>query len=347
MHKTSKRFEKINIRNGGAQLPVKNQRSLALTSVKCCICETDNAEPVGKGDDYEYRTSDEKFEAMRCNSCGLIYLNPRPSVTDFSKIYPPNYHAFDFSPKNYGIVHKIRSKIEASRFLKRCHNLPTDARILDIGCGDGFHLDLFRRFGKKTWRLEGVDLDERAVKAATNAGFNVHLGSIEEIDLPQNAYDIIFMIQTIEHVENPVAVLRTVRKLLKNGGRMVIVTDNTGSIDFDLFKSDCWGGYHFPRHWNLFNQNCISLLGLKTGFEIETVKTIVSPVNWVYSIHNFLVARHKPDLLINRFTLKSTVSLTAFTVLDFFLQKFGRGALLEATFQKPHEKNQVDNQSKS
>ncbi len=342
VQKALQRLEKINGGHADRELPVKNKGSLSLMSAKCCICGIDDGEPIGKGEDYEYQTSDEKFIAMRCTSCGLVYLNPRPSVTDFGKIYPPTYHAFDFSPKNYGIVHKIRSKIEAGRFLNRCHNLPDDARILDIGCGDGFHLDLFRRYGKKSWRLEGVDIDKRAIDAASSAGFNVHLGSIEEIDLPQNAYDVVFMIQTIEHVENPVNVLCAIRNLLKEGGRLVIVTDNTGSIDFDLFKSGYWGGYHFPRHWNLFNRNSISLLGEKTGFEIEIVKTILSPVNWVYSIHNFLVARHKSHHLINKFTLKSTLSLTVFTALDFILQKFGRGGLLEATLRKHGEENKVD-----
>ncbi|MEO8860455.1 MAG: hypothetical protein ABI358_03480 [Ginsengibacter sp.] len=68
----------------------------------------------------------------------------------------------------------------------------------------------------------------------------------------------------------------------------------------------------------------------------------MSEVNWAYSIHNFLAARHKSDHLINKFTLKSTVSLTAFTALDFILQKFGKAALLEATLRKPGEGNKVD-----
>jgi hypothetical protein len=54
----------------------------------------------------------------------------------------------------------------------------------------------------------------------------------------------------------------------------------------------------------------------------------------VYSIHNSLVGRKKSQWLIDRFTLKSTFSLFAFTVLDFVLQKFGKGALLQATLKK-------------
>ena len=132
------------------------------------------------------------------------------------------------------------------------------------------------------------------------------------------------MIQTIEHVEKPAEVLLAIYKLLRKGGRLIIVTDNTDSIDFKLFKSGHWGGYHFPRHWNLFNRKSITRLALKTGFEIKSLSTIFSPVNWVYSIHNRLVDHKKPGWLINRFTLKSTVSLSAFTLLDFVLQNLAK-----------------------
>jgi len=66
-----------------------------------------------------------------------------------------------------------------------------------------------------------------------------------------------------------------------------------------------------------------------------SLTTQVSPVNWVYSIHNGLVDWNAPGFLINRFTLKSTVSLSAFTSLDIVLQKLGKGALLRAILRKP------------
>ena len=308
---------------------------LNLQFVKCCVCESNDATLIGMGQDFEYQTSSYTFSAMRCKSCGLVYLNPRPSITEFEKIYPPSYHAIDFSKKNFGFVYSVRSRLEAGRFLRRCRHLPEDARILDVGCGDGFHLNLLRKFGRKGWKLEGVDIDKRAVAAATRSGLQVHLGTIEDIDLPCESYDLVFMIQTIEHIEKPGEVLLAIKKLLRKGGQLIIVTDNTDSIDFKLFKSSYWGGYHFPRHWNLFNGNSLTKLAKKTGFEIQDLTTIISPVNWVYSIHNVLVDQKKSNWLINRFTLKSPVSLTIFTALDFVLQKFKKGALLQATLRKP------------
>ncbi len=308
---------------------------LDLVPVQCCICESDDAEPVGTGKDFEYNSSADTFFAMKCNSCGLVYLNPRPAISEFGKIYPSNYHAFDFSEKDFGIVYKIRSRLEANRLLSFCKGLPADARILDVGCGDGFHLKLLRQYGKKSWELEGIDIDKRAIEMAEKSGLSVHHGSIESIALPQNRFDLALMIQTIEHVEKPAEVLMAVRNFLKPGGRLVIVTDNTDSLDFRFFKKSYWGGYHFPRHWNLFNRNSLKRLAEKNDFEVVHLGTQYSPVNWVYSIHNWLVAKKSSRRLINRFTLKSTISLSVFTALDIVLNKFRRGALLRAILRKP------------
>lgn len=309
-------------------------KSLKLVSVNCCVCGHDEAEKIGAGEDFEYHTSDDIFSAVKCNSCGLVYLNPRPDISEFATIYPSNYHAFDFSEEDFGIVYKIRSRLEAKRLLSWCNNLPDDARILDVGCGDGFHLNLLEKYGEKSWQLEGVDIDKRAARMAKKRGLNVHHGNIDEIDLPPDYFDLAFTVQTIEHTENPHRFLTAIKKVLKKGGKLVIVTDNTDSFDFKIFKNSHWGGYHFPRHWNLFNKHNLAKLGEKSGFRVEKITTQVSPVNWVYSFHNKFVDTKKPKWLIDQFTLKSTASLSAFTALDIVLQKFGKGGLLNATFIK-------------
>ncbi len=309
-----------------------------MVAVKCCVCDSDDAEKIGAGADFEYRTSDGSFDVMQCNSCGLVYINPRPSISEFETIYPENYHAFDFSEENFGIVHKIRSRLEAKRVLSWCKGLKDDAKILDVGCGDGFHLDLLKNYGAKTWHLDGIDIDERAVEMAKKRNLNVKHATIQDIENERgNFYDLAFTVQTIEHVEQPFEFLTSIKKVLKPNGKLVVVTDNTDSYDFKLFKKSHWGGYHFPRHWNLFNKNNLAKLGEKAGFETEKITTQVSPVNWVYSFHNRFVDTKKPQWLIDQFTLKSTVSLSAFTALDIVLQKFGKGGLLNATLIKPEE----------
>lgn len=272
---------------------------------------------------------------MRCRSCGLVFLNPRPAISEFSRIYPPDYHAFEFSEKEFGFVFSVRRKLEAKRLLSWCQNLPDAARIIDIGCGDGFHLELLRDFGKKSWTLEGVDAERRAAVEAEKKGLKVHCGLLENLDLPQESYDLAFLIMTVEHVADPVRLLRDVRAILRPGGRVVIVTDNTDSLDFKLFKNRHWGGYHFPRHWNLFNPKTMRRLAEKTGLEVKRLTTQVSPVNWVYSIRNRLTDRGAPKWLVEQFSLKTPISLGIFTIFDILNNLAGRGALLSVVFKRP------------
>jgi SAM-dependent methyltransferase len=308
---------------------------LKLVPAVCGACGSNSGREVGSGYDYEYQTSPDLFHACRCAECGTVYINPRPDITEFTRIYPPTYHSLAFSPENFSFVHRIRSRLEAARLLRYCEGAPAGARILDVGCGDGFHLRLLRDHGDPTWIVEGVDIDIRAVERAEADRIKVHLGTPETLGLPAESYDVIYALQTIEHVEEPAALMAELFRILKPSGRLVLVTDNTESIDFDLFHRSYWGGYHFPRHWNLFNPSALSRLGERTGFTSIRIETIVSPVNWVYSIHNYLVDKGAPGWLIRRFTLKSPVALGVFTLLDIVLQKFGRGALLNAFFHKP------------
>lgn len=310
-------------------------RPLATEAARCCICGTRDAEPVGVGEDFEYRTSPDSFLTVRCTHCGVVYLDPRPVRRELPRIYPDDYHAFAFSEERFGLVHSVRSRLEARRLLRALEGLPPQAAVLDVGCGDGFHLSLLQDHGPTGWRLEGVDLDPRAVAAAEARGITVHRGSIEDLALPEGSYDAALLIQTVEHVEDPAAVLRAIHRVLAPGGRLLLVTDNTGSLDFRIAKRRHWGGYHFPRHWYLFDERSLRLLATHTGFEVAALDTMVSPVNWVYSLRNALDDWGAPRGLVDRLSLESPVALAAGTVFDSLHQAAGRGALLRAVLRRP------------
>lgn len=308
---------------------------LVLESVACCVCAGTASEPVGVGEDFEYGTSPDSFLAVRCQSCSLVYLDPRPALSELDRIYPDTYHAYSFDEDHFGLAYKVRCRLEARRLLRACRGLPADARILDVGCGDGFHLQLLVDRGKPGWRLEGVDVDARAVTAARGRGLRVHEGTVENLDLAEEAYDLVLMIATIEHVADPPAVLRAVHRLLKRGRAVLVVTDNTGSLDFRLSHTRHWGGYHFPRHWNLFDNESMRKLAAATAFQVEDLRTITSPVNWTYTVRNALQDWGAPRRVVEQFSLSSPVALAAFTVFDLLHVAIGRGALLRAVLRKP------------
>lgn len=311
------------------------QRPLILESAACCLCGGTAGMPVGVGEDFEYRTSPDTFLAIRCPKCTLVYLDPRPSMSELETIYPDNYHAFNFGPDAFGVVHKVRERLEARRMLRLTAHLSNDAVILDVGCGDGFHLDIIRRHGTKRWQLIGVDTDKRAVDRARQRGLRVFHGCLEDAPIKRNSVDLALCVQTIEHVENPVELLREIGRVVRPGGGILIVTDNTSSPDFRFFKARHWGGYHFPRHWNLFNRRSIIALADLVGLKIESFQTMASPVNWTYSIRNWLDDWGASPSLVSRFTLRSPVALGVFALLDGLLRLLGRGALLRVVMRVP------------
>ena len=308
---------------------------LQLEHVVCCICGLADSDPVAVGEDFEYRTSPDSFLAVRCRNCSLVYLDPRPTAAEFARIYPDDYHAFSFDEAHYGLAYRVRSRLEARRLLRVTRTLAADAAILDVGCGDGFHLDLLRRHGEPGWSLQGVDLDERAVEAARRRGLSVAHGYLDAVGLPRGTYDLILLIATIEHVGDPIGLLRTVYDLLKPGGRVVVVTDNTDTLDFRISKTRHWGGYHFPRHWNLFDRTSIRALAGRADLEVAEMRTLTSPVNWTYSVRNALADWGAPRRLVECFSLSSPAALAVFTIVDAAHNLFRRGALLQAILQRP------------
>ena len=69
------------------------------------------------------------FLAMQCRDCTVVYLDPRPAPGAMGRIYPDDYHAFDFTEADFGIIHKVRSKLEARRLVRMIGDVPSDAKI--------------------------------------------------------------------------------------------------------------------------------------------------------------------------------------------------------------------------
>ena len=309
-------------------------RLSSLVFSGCCICGRLDATPIAVGEDFEYASCIETFSFLECNRCGLVFLHPRPSKNDLGTIYPPNYHAYEFTSENYGMVHALRRRLEARRLREVCGDLQPGSRILDIGCGDGFHLELLRHIGHGSWQLEGLDANERASDLACRKGFRVQQGFLEDVSLPKASFDLILLIATIEHVDDPRDFLERTRELLRPNGRVLIVTDNVSSLSFRMWRNRHWGGYHFPRHFNLFSRKTLTLLARLSGFEPDKSDTLTTPVNWVYSIRNLLQDLGAPKSVVEQFSLKTPAPLGVFTVVDYLLTCLGRGGLLRMTLKR-------------
>jgi SAM-dependent methyltransferase len=269
--------------------------SLPTDPGACALCGGRDGRPIARGWDFEYGTTRQEFAFRRC-ACGGVYLDPRPAAAALPRIYPPDYYAYDFQAKLGPLVARVKGGTERAKARAYLPYLRPEARVLDVGCGDGHLLALLQAEAGFPLALAGVELAAAASAEASRRGIHVHHGRVEDVALPAAAYDLIIMNQLIEHVPDPAAVLRRVGAALRPGGHVFLETPNLDSLDARLFRRRYWGGYHLPRHFHLFDRRTLPRLVEGAGLETVALRPLVCPQFWIISVGNWLRARGRPAL---------------------------------------------------
>lgn len=105
-------------------------------------------------------------------------------------------------------------------YLTRAGNLPAGARILEIGCGTGHNLPMLARFGT----VEAIEIDP-AARAIASARLGKPVGDAplpELTGIERGAYDLIAVLDVVEHIEDDVAALKAMGECLRPGGKILI-----------------------------------------------------------------------------------------------------------------------------
>ena len=135
-------------------------------------------------------------------------------------------------------------------------------RLLDVGCGNG---QMLARMAALGWQAEGVDNDPAAVQVASAQGLNVHQGTLQSQQFADGVFDAVVMNHVIEHVHDPLTLLKECHRILKPGGRLVAITPNIRSWGHRIYESD-WRGLEPPRHLQIFARPSLSALSSLAGF---------------------------------------------------------------------------------
>ena len=115
--------------------------------------------------------------------------------------------------------YRARREILAT-LIRRRLRLPRDARILEIGCGTGHNVLMLRNFGE----VDAVEIDEAArAMASERLGKPVWNAPLPELEgVPDGAYDLVAILDVLEHVEADHEALRSIASKLKPGGKILI-----------------------------------------------------------------------------------------------------------------------------
>ena len=259
----------------------------------CYICGTDKLCLRTTGEDYEYHTMDGPFTYYFCKRCNHVGQIPIPNVETVALMYDENYYTINSQSPLFlkGFIYKKKIDSDLKRILS-IKGINSKSSILDIGCGDGARLLQLRKTLGREAKLSGLDLafnldTERSFK---KADVTMLTGNIEAdyLDIPEESQDLVIMSQLVEHLVNPRKALELILPKLKPAGKVLIETPNIGGWDHSLFKRKYWGGYHIPRHLQIFSNYSLRRMVTELGMSVEKQRFLPSPGFWIISIRNAL-----------------------------------------------------------
>lgn len=196
-------------------------------------------------------------EVVRCLDCGLVYALSAENRDSLLKEYN------DMEDELY-IREEDGRRRAAKRVLKEISVLKRPERLLEIGSATGLFLDEARKLG---WEVMGLEPSKWAADyARCNFNLNTIAKGIEDVAPPKGYFDVVVMIDVLEHLTDPKSVLEKIRQLLKHDGIIYIATPDIKSIAARIFKNRWWGIKR--HHLYYFSRETLKAFLDKTGFEV-------------------------------------------------------------------------------
>lgn len=238
-------------------------------------------------------TSSVPYQVDECIGCGLGMINPAPTG-DLSRFYPENYLSQEGSgeeergvPETDANTAGLLSRAERAyrydqyRFdfglMRRAVNTDiSDAKsYVDVGCGSGERVSFAREQGCE--RAMGID---RYRFGKRTAWLGVELINAEITDFrPEERFQVASMFHVLEHVEDPIGILRHLRNaVLADDGVLIVQVPNYGSIERRIFGRR-WFGLDAPRHLFQFDSTTARRALQDAGFEVVAVFQVNAPLH--------------------------------------------------------------------
>lgn len=202
----------------------------------------------------------ESSHLCRCKACGLVFAQAIPTLEELEAYYD-GYGRDDYlSPLTVKRYHELLDQFESYR---------STGRILDVGCGIGYFLEVAKERG---WEVFGTEFTDRAVEICEEKGIEMHKGVLDPADYQPESFDIITSFEVLEHINTPVVELTKFYHLLRKGGLVYLTTPNFNSLIRRILGPK-YDVICYPEHLTYFTPSTIDFAFRKSGFTKSRLQT--------------------------------------------------------------------------
>jgi len=206
------------------------------------------------------------YRLLECALCDLVYASDIPSV-DFLE------HAYDEAEFASTVEAEFASRTYASVVERIQRKLPDRAGALDIGTGDGCFLEKLLSVGFTG--VEGVEPSSAPIRSAKPAIQPlIRHGLFRAGDFQRESFRLITCFQTIEHVDEPLELVRAAETLLKSQGALLLICHNRRGVVNSMLGSK--SPIRDIEHLQLFSPRSAARLLEQAGFADVEVTPIVN-----------------------------------------------------------------------
>ncbi len=282
-----------------------------------------------------------EYHIFKCDQCTTAFLNPRVTNQTILDIYDKSGHGLTNPVTLDEILQREKeypnSTIDSERIVSYAYqnlikeNQEKKMKALDIGSGYGFYSLCAKKYGFTVESINpGIYENDVCREMFKKANFpeNIHVGLFEDFEFEKESFHFIILSQVLEHIKEPLSIMRKVADLLKPGGMIAIAIPNYNSIFIKLkgVRDNCclW----VPEHCNYFTETSLRYIGNDLNLKLTHIRHICRLPYYYFS---------------NRFKLKENslfrkISNKAFEYIQFLpckeAERLKIGNYLNVFFEK-------------
>jgi len=234
-----------------------------LTRRNCPICSSERRGGFGRKAD---------LDVFECLSCAGVYSSSVPPDDEIESLYATyGYEELRTAPAF--VRHQLERIATALARHRRLN------RILDVGFGAGDFLEAAVQAG---WNAEGIEKSTMAVEQARRRGLSASHGDFLSAEF-DGTFDVVVMLEVVEHVRDPVGYIRRAYRVLRTGGCLFVTTPNATSLSRRLLGVE-WAMIAPREHLQLFSPRGLETALTSAGFRADVTSSGFNPAPLVHKL---------------------------------------------------------------